>query len=235
MLKFAICEDDTFDSIALTKAISELRGWDIYYDVFTSGEDLLESDYYKKREYDLYILDVEMRGIDGISLANEIRKSDDSALFIFATNHSKYQVDALNLISMGYISKPVTVQNLEAVLSKARPFIQKRETRVTLISNKIKHIVRANEILYVYAIGRKKYVVTNDNQIETNTSIDELMKLLPEDCFAQPHKSYIVNLHKIDTVSKDYLLLVGGEKIEISKNRRKDFNDKLMLFLGRIA
>lgn len=230
-MKFAICEDDELDKKMLVKTLAELQGWDIYYDLYTNGDDLLESYHFQNNEYDLYILDIEMPGMDGIQLARKIREKNDSALFMFVTNHSKYQIEALNLITLGYIIKPATKENVESALTIARPFIQEKDNRIFIVSNKMRRSVKITEILYICTAARIKSVVTVNEKIDTYMSTKEIMNLLPDDLFVQTHKSFIVNMRKIDSVETEFVHLTDGERIEISKRQRKKFNDKFMNFL----
>ncbi len=77
-MRVAICDDSRRDVERLESALERLEHYHIQWDVFYSGEELIE---YKKKcenDYDLYIFDVEMPGMNGIELAARIRKEDES-------------------------------------------------------------------------------------------------------------------------------------------------------------
>lgn len=57
-------------------------------------------------QYQLYIFDIEMSGMNGLELAAEIRKRDKKALFVFITSFSHYMKDVFDVVTFDFISKP---------------------------------------------------------------------------------------------------------------------------------
>lgn len=78
MLRVAICDDSRMDVERLESALERLERYHIQWDVFYSGEELIEYKNKCEKDYDLYIFDVEMPGMNGIEVAARIRKEDES-------------------------------------------------------------------------------------------------------------------------------------------------------------
>ena len=72
-------------------------------------------------------------------------------------------------------------------------------------------IVYPHEIVYIAIEGRKSVMYLTDRKLETYHSIEHWKTVLDENFFAQPHYSYIVNLHYVEEVTKDFVTLRCGE------------------------
>ena len=74
----------------------------------------------KEHAPDIAFLDISMPGIDGITMAEELKKQYPTVNIIFTTGYSEYAPDAFALHASGYIMKPVTREKLEEELSHLR-------------------------------------------------------------------------------------------------------------------
>lgn len=72
--------------------------------------------------------------------------------------------------------------------------------------------VYPHEILYIAIEDRKSVLYLTDRKIETHYLMEHWKEVLDEKSFAQPHYSYIVNLHYVEAVTKDFVTLRCGEK-----------------------
>ena len=59
----------------------------------------------KGRKYDLIFLDIEMRGMDGLTAAKEIRKIDELTMLIYVTNHESYALEAYDVQPYQFLVK----------------------------------------------------------------------------------------------------------------------------------
>mgnify|MGYP002508020861 FL=1 len=109
MLNIAICDDSVYCIEMLEKLLDAYPGKkSIQYDVFDNPIHLL--DYQKANNvlYKLYILDIEMDDMNGISLAKSIRKFDQKSLIVFLTSHNQYVFDVFNVVVFDFLLKPIT-------------------------------------------------------------------------------------------------------------------------------
>ena len=73
-------------------------------------------------------------------------------------------------------------------------------------------IVYPHEIVYIAIEGRKSVLYLTDDKIETHYPMEHWKEVLDAKSFAQPHYSYIVNMHYVDEVTKDFVTIRCGEK-----------------------
>lgn len=72
--------------------------------------------------------------------------------------------------------------------------------------------VYPHKIIYIAIEDRKSVLYLTDRKIETHYPMEHWKEVLDEKSFAQPHYSYIVNLHYVEAVTKDFVTLRCGEK-----------------------
>ena len=82
-------------------------------DVFYSGREL-KRQVTSGTKYDIIFLDIQMKGGDGITAAENIRKVDDNVLLIYVSGYDKYMMELFRLDVFGFIKKPID----EEILTK---------------------------------------------------------------------------------------------------------------------
>lgn len=88
MLHIALCDDNPASIEILEKYFDILNDSTIDYDVYFSAEELYRYKLNNELTYDIYILDIEMQGMNGLELAKTIRTNEPNALIIFLTSYS---------------------------------------------------------------------------------------------------------------------------------------------------
>lgn len=194
---------------------------------------------------DLVILDINLgKDIDGIHIA-EILEKEFGLSFIFLTSYNDENTinRIIKLNPLGYIIKPFNPVDLNAVIELAmfkinNKNVQLKETakdqnsleNVLFVKNgrKIERVL-IPEIEYIQADGRYTYIVLSSSKKICSTPLKILKEKLSEAFFVQIHKSYLVNINKINTITLNYLV-IGEREIPISKNFRSD----LLSFLNMV-
>lgn len=108
MLRLAICDDDIRIIEQIETYIEKIKNKQIEYDVFTNAEELLRYQSQNK-EYDVYMLDIEMGKMSGLNLARRLREKYANALIVFLTSYSKYVYDVFEVITFDFILKPISL------------------------------------------------------------------------------------------------------------------------------
>jgi len=186
---------------------------------------------------DLVILDINLgRDIDGIHIA-EILEKEYGISFIFLTSYNDETTinRIVKLNPLGYIIKPFNPIDLNAVIELALFKLNNKlakqavgfEDKVNLdeflfVKNgrKIDRVF-IPEIEFIQADGRYTYIFQENKKKICNSSLKTLKEKLADSHFVQTHKSYLVNLTKINTITLNYLV-IGEHEIPISKNYRAD-------------
>lgn len=82
---------------------------------------------------DVVFLDIEMRGMSGLELAERMKPLSPQSNLIFVTGHAKYAAEAMSLYPSGYVLKPVTAERIRQELDHLRhPVLAHGERRVRL-------------------------------------------------------------------------------------------------------
>ena len=92
--KIAICDDSGADRqfvLNMVRAWASSAGHTVHIDDFPSAESFLFR-YAEESDYDILLLDIEMGAMDGVTMAKELRKSNDTVQIIFITGYSDYKI-----------------------------------------------------------------------------------------------------------------------------------------------
>ena len=173
---------------------------------------------------DLIFLDVEMPGANGFELLDQIAFSPK---VILTTSKKEYAYNAFQYNVSDYLMKPFTYQRFLEALQKIQP---SRET--ISAQNGSDHIyikadgklIRLNNdsILYIESMGDYVKFVTSDNKkYITHNTIKNLEEKVSKHHFLKVHRSFIVNLHKIDDM-RENILFIKGNEIPVSKANKAD-------------
>lgn len=182
---------------------------------FDSPEKLLQES--AALDFDLCITDIEMPGIDGLTLSGMLQNK----LVIFTTAYKQYAVDAFDIDAVDYIIKPVTKERLQKAISKAVVQYEKTETGrkfIQINTDKGKTILYFNQIVYIKAAdndSRDKVVVTENGSLLVlkNINFDALLKELPKNRFCRINKKEILALEAVQFFNHSEIVL---------KNKFKD-------------
>lgn len=235
MLKIAVCDDSRTDVEMLESAFDTLDSFPVEYDVYFGAGELLRYQALHQEDYNLYIFDIEMPGMNGLELAKEIRKRDAKALFVFLTGYSQYVMDVFDVITFDYIPKPITSQKLESVLLKAMQYLGMIKQDFVFQFRKNHFRVSCDDILYFEKKGRQAVIHTISQEYRTYMTTEEIWKQLDEKVFAHIHVSYIVNLGHIRSIEGDDVVLDNDERLLIARSQKQIFKEKHMEFVKRMV
>ncbi|MBY0487521.1 MAG: response regulator transcription factor [Flavobacteriaceae bacterium] len=183
--------------------------------VFNSPEKLLQE--LAALDFDLCITDIEMPGIDGLTLGGMLQNK----LVIFTTAYKHYAADAFDVDAVDYLIKPVTKERLQKAISKAVVQYKKTETSKNFIqvtTDKGKAILYFNQIVYIKSAdndSRDKEVITENGSLLVlkNINFESLLKQLPKDNFCRINKKEILALEAVQFFNHSEIVL---------KNKLKD-------------
>ena len=107
MIHIAIVEDESIYADSLQEYIQKYaqeQGRQIKVTLHTDGEDIVDN---YTGEYDIILMDIQMRFMDGMTAAEKIRKLDEEVVIMFITNMTQYAVRGYQVDAMDYVLKPV--------------------------------------------------------------------------------------------------------------------------------
>ena len=211
--------------------ISSLDLQDIEYEIFSSGDDLIHYMEVENATFNIYFMDIEMPGRNGIETSAYIRSVDKNALIIFITDHKEYVYDVFDVLPFRFLIKPVTQTSLNAVLKKAIEQIRTAKQVFFFKQNKNRLQVSFDEILYFEANRRKVKLVTAEKEYEFYGKISELWEQLDANIFLQIHNSYVVNMEQIRQLSDSTVILKNEISLPISRHYRNHVRQRHLQYM----
>jgi two-component system response regulator LytT len=222
MLRIGICDDEAACRDRLRLELQKrLRQDDGAYFEFSSGEGVMGWVQKHPGELDLLLLDIEMRGIDGMEAARQIRRTDRDLLLVFVTGYDQYVFDGYQVDALGYLLKPVQPAQLDDVLRRARQRLEERAPEQYVIRNADGvYRLRRSEILYVSSDRRVVTAVTARGKFSFYAKLDDVAAELG-DGFVRIHQRHLVNAQAVEAVEGDQVA-VGGIRLPISRSCRAE-------------
>lgn len=228
MLKIAIVEDTEKDANELKRMLLRYaadEGLEVDVKIFGTGFAFMDE---YKCVYDIIFLDIMMPGIDGMELAEKIRKVDSQVSLLFVTDMAQYALKGYSVNAAGFFVKPASYYDLKMCLDRIFLFRRAEEAKVLIrVSNSKVKIMPAREIFYV-EIRNKDLTYHTESGVYTvrSESLKTLEKQLEQYGFARCSASYLVNLKKCKELYADSVV-VGGDEIKISRSLKKEFVTRL--------
>jgi DNA-binding LytR/AlgR family response regulator len=225
-MRIAICEDQDAEQARLTNAIKDwASARKVQVDIlcYSNAEAFIVA--WPDMSFDLAFLDIQMKNMTGIQLADFIRQTDKNMLIVFVTSYSQYVLKGYDVNALHYLIKPLSSAKLLPILDKAHVIWRSRQRDVLLVANGTGQIkLPFGNIFYISMWSHIAEIHTDGDAYELRKTALELSNQLPSH-FIRCHRSYIVNLLKADCVYKDSIMLSNGKKLPISRNNSKLVND----------
>ena len=205
MIKFVIYDDKEENLEETAKIINNsMMEYECDYRIekFSSYNSKLEKIITKEDIAKIYLIDIEVPGIDGLTLAAKIREHDWNSIIIFLTIHEEYVIDALTerLMMLDYICKQKEYKKqLGKSIKTAIKVLGRNEKLLRYKFNSITHRIPIVQILYITKVplSKKCYIHTiNNEKYEIAGTIEKIKQQLGKE-FKQSHKSCLVNVENV--------------------------------------
>lgn len=232
-MRIAICDDEMSSSGQTKQTLEEAyKSLDMIVDVYREGKKLLEA--CGKIRYDFVILDIEMPGMDGISVAKALRETDEKMAIVFLTSHIEYALKGYEVRALRYLTKPATPEKLSEIVGLMLE--QKKEKKQLLLKREDELVmVAVGEILYLEARNQDIRVVTMDSEYMRRYNLKDYERELSGYDFFRCHRSYLINLAKVKRVAGREVFMENGENIPLSRIREKALKEALYEYVQREA
>ena len=215
-MKIAICDDDAAD-LKLMQSYCARYDPTIPTTAFTSGEALLEA--YGKDFYDLVFLDIEMGQLNGLELGARLIRLSPKPVIVFTTQSLNYAVRGYG-IAMRYLPKPITYDTFSDIMALA------------IFSNGTQMFIPINEIMYFEVLRHQLLIhLSSGENISVRGTLTEAISQVPHSIFAQPHKSYYINMEYVDRFTPQNITMTNGDLIPIGRSRKNDFQHRLSEYI----
>lgn len=225
MLNIAVCDDESIEIEYLTSLTNQwatMTETAVKISDFSSAEAFLFK-YEEDKSFDILLLDIQMKAMDGVELAEKIRENNDGVQIVFITGFTDYFSRGYDVSALHYLIKPVKKEKFFEVLSKAYDNCNKKEAYILVNVDDENLRINLKDLFYIEAFGHSSTLHCKNNEYTVKLSISEIKDLL-DDAFVYCHRSYIVNLKHILKMSKTDVFLDDGKSIPISRRMYADVN-----------
>lgn len=123
-MRIAICDDNLQDIEKIRIYTMRMTDYAVEYKMYSEAVRPVEDNKAQKVKADMYIPDIEMQGMNGLSVAKKIRSRNPEALIVFLTGYTKYMPDVFEVVTFDYIKKPITEERLRLLLFKAETYLK---------------------------------------------------------------------------------------------------------------
>lgn len=240
MLRIAICEDEE-KYLELEKNIVSTylkqKGLSFSVTGFSACESLLE-DKVQLDIFDLIILDVEMKGINGIAAAKMIREKNDKVQIAFISAHMCYSTDGYHVRAIRYILKDKDdfEKYLQECLDSFLETIDQNEREITLDFTIGKRTLKVSDIVYLRSSGNYTVFVVSFESQETyllRSTLKKMTDIMQAFDFVPVSSKETVNLCHVRSLSRYNMILDNGTEISISQKKYNDVYRTYTLFRGK--
>ena len=221
-MRIAVCDDNPKELDRIKGCFCRIQGYDLVCSYFDSTSTVMEILKTENSPYDLYILDIEMPGMNGLKLAKSIREKDSRALFVFLTSYTRYMKDVFDVVTFDFIEKPISDEKLLQILERAATYLNITSQHFSFGYRASRYSLKYDRILYIEKKGRQALIHTFEDVYKTNMTLEEIWKQLNPKSFVHIHSSYIINLYNLDRKDNEIAIMRNGEKLHITKGYRRE-------------
>lgn len=233
MLSIAIVEDEDSDAKSLESCLNRYSletGEKFGIVRFDSANALMEN---YKPMYDIIFMDIILPKMNGMDVAKRLRETDNTTTLIFVTNMIKFAVKGYEVDALDFIIKPIKYNAFVMKMKRAVSVAKNRKCcEVTINADGVLRVISATDIYYIEVNQHNVIYHTAYGKFTVKGSLKSIDKLLPKEIFARCNVCYSVNLRYVSEVQGN-TVVVAGDRLYMSRAKRKPFLEALTDYLGR--
>ncbi len=204
-----------------------------YLQLLSKCENAFEAlDFLQSNHVDLMFSDIQMPKINGLELVNSL---PNPPAIIFATAFSDYALNGFDLGIIDYLLKPISFQRFLKASNKAKAVIEQKKLKSkpeSTTNENIHLFIKENDKLikvlyrdinYIEAMGDYIKINTTNGMLVTYSTLKGFEERLSQSKFVRTHKSFIIQINAIKSISGNTVILNNGIAIPISKNYKEAF------------
>lgn len=233
MIRVALCDDEASaldGTLALLDRYRRERAHQIVCSVFHSPVELLAKIEQGAR-FDVLFLDILMPGQNGIDTAAEIRAFDTNVKIVFLTSSAEFAVQSYTVEAYFYQLKPLRWESFSKVMdSVLERCVQERRNRLLLHCKSGLTCLDPNCLEFCEVIHRTLLLhLSSGKVLECTGSLDELSRRLADfGGFLRPHRSYLINLDYVQSISYRAVTMSSLTEIPIPRGKYNEIKDALL-------
>ena len=227
MFKCVVAEDESLLREALLEQLS--KAWPELNIVAACDDGASALEEIVAHQPDVVFLDIRMPGLSGIEIAEAMKQESPATQIVFVTAYDQYAIDAFEKGAVDYLLKPITYDRLQSTIKRLKDrsvgqakdnvavttllnqlnasLMQKQKNEplvwLTASSGTETKLIMIDDVAYFKADNKYTVVMTAEGESLLRKPIRELLEMLDENIFKQIHRSTIVNLKAIASITRD--------------------------------
>lgn len=231
IMKAIICDDEKSTCSELEKIIlkyAKEKSVSLATGIFYSGDTLL--DYLKREKINILFLDIELPGKDGIMIGKYIREvlEDENIFLIYISSKENYALQLFQNRPFDFLIKPIEQAKIYHVLDNIYRISGKNSVGFKFQAQNSTYRISYKDILYFQSTGRKINIVMQKEVRTFYGKLNEIEEKIPENLFLRIHKSYLINKSYVKEFTYEWVKMLNGDVLNVSKTNRPDVRRKIL-------
>lgn len=221
-LNCVVVDDSTIHRITIAKLVNEHPDLNLVGDFSNASET---RNCILNKSVDLLFLDIEMPVQSGFDLLDGLKTRPQ---IIFVSSKSDYALKAFDYAAVDYLHKPINKDRFNLAVHKAMDASQRKKElpeddgEFIFIKSNLKNFkIFISKIKWIEAFGDYIKLNTEDETHLVLSTMKSFENELPADKFLRVHKSFIINIDKVDRFNSKFAE-IGNTKIPLSRNKKED-------------
>lgn len=238
-VKIAICDDEEYYREKIKndlEIILQQRNIQEYsIDVWSSGEALCENQW-KLKEYQVVFLDIDMKKMNGLETAKNIRMVNKEAYLAFITAYVDYAVKGYGVDAIRFLLKDALDKTLSECVDTILERMAYREKKEMFLFLEGKREVTIHKICFVESQKHKLIfcMKNEEQQLTMYGKMDKIEERLKAYGFIRIHKSFLVNVKEIVQVANYRAILKNGKNLPIPREKYRQVKTQYFKTMGEI-
>jgi DNA-binding LytR/AlgR family response regulator len=228
MYRIAVCDDEETCIRETTELLDNYNKThpqlSFTVDVFMSSIELLGA--IEERGYDIYLLDIYIDKLNGIEIAEIIRKKDEDAHIIFMTSSNAFYKDAFRIQACHYLEKPILTEDFYSAMDRA------------CVNEDIKYLTFREggqvvklpmaEIMYIESEDHYKRIFADGKSYMVRSTLQAISQELTEPYFYCLGTKSIINLKKVFRITRDTLMMEDGKEFSVPRGTYRTLSELIL-------
>lgn len=232
-IRIAVVDDD---SISCQRLVDYLQRYEqekkeqFKVSVFEEGKEFADN---YSPIYDIILLDIQMKPMDGVEVARCVRSRDDSVVIVFITSAPQYAINGYEVGALSYLLKPLPWFAFSQELERSIAQVRGRVERSILVNEGTKaRRVPLNDIVFVESVRHSSVMHTLSDRLTITATLKDLEAQLTDHDFFRSNSCYLVNLAHVVGMESQDCIMSTGERLRVSRPRKKAFMTALTDYVG---
>lgn len=228
--RIAICDDEQLDIKYIKELLhiwQEETNISLQIETFTSAENFLFH-YAEDKLYDIILLDIELGGMDGVTMAKKIRKENKTVQIIFISGYSDYIAEGYEVEALHYLLKPVNKEKLFSVLQRAQEKIKQNDRNLHLEIHGEMVRIPLYEIRYV-DVNLNYVTIYANKEYTLKRTLRDIEKDL-DSRFVRVGRSIIINITFVQKVTKISVYPFDGTILPLPRKAYETINRAIIAY-----